>query len=206
MPYIFLLLFTLLFTTACHNSAIISTSDVPPGLPITKQTTDIDDLKVIPENSIIGEYSLQQGTYSNESIKQELNEGYLVIEELDANNYGYYYATVIDGLAETYLGIFFKKDGKFVQKVIYDDNGTSKIAIQDNIDVKLDKDTLKLIIDDAKHQVMVWRRDDGTTTKSEKLKEALKQAKDEYLAFYKKKCEIAEVQCSEHEYTPVNDE
>ncbi len=207
MPYILLLLFTLLFTTACNNSTIVpptTQSNVPAGLPTTNQTTDVDDLKIIPENSIVGEYYLQRGLYSNEAIHQEVNEGYLVIEELDVDNYGYYYATVINGLAETYLGIFFKKDGKFVQKVIYDDNGKSKIAIQDNIDVKLDGDTLKIVIDDAKHQVMVWHRDDGTATKSDKLKKTLKQAKKEYLDFYKKKCKIAEVKCADHEFTPVD--
>ena len=206
MPYIFLLLFTLLFTTACNNSAIEPTvqNDVPAGLPITNQTTDVDDLKIIPENSIVGEYILQHGLYSNESIRQELNEGYLVIEELDVDNYGYYYATVINGLAETYLGIFFKKDGKFVQKVIYDDNGEPKIAIQDNIDIKLDGDILKIIIDDAKHQVMVWKRDDGTATKSDKLKQALKEAKNAYRDFYKEKCKTGKIQCAEHEFTPIN--
>ncbi len=209
MPYIFLLLFTLIFTTACNNSAIVppTQSNVTPtsSLPTTEQTTDIDDLKIVPENTIVGEYYLQRGLYSNEAIHQEVNEGYLVIEELDVDNYGYYYVTVINGLAETYLGIFFKKDGKFVQKVIYDDNGKSKIAIQDNIDVKLDGDILKIVIDDAKHQVMVWQKDDGTATKSDKLKKALKQAKNEYLDFYKKKCEIAEVKCAEHEFTPVDE-
>ena len=209
MPYIFLLLFTFLFT-ACNNSNIVSPTiqqnDVPSELPKTKQTTDIDDLKIIPENSIVGEYTLQRGLYSNESIHQELHEGYLVIEELDVDNYGYYYATIINNLAETHLGIYYKKDGKFVQKVIYnDETGKSKIDIQDNINVKLEDNILKVVVDDAKHQVTIWKKDDGTATKSDKLKKALKEAENAYKEFYKHKCAVAEVECAEHEFTPVNE-
>ena len=208
MPFIFLLLFTFLFT-ACTNSTtptLTVQDETQIGLPKTEQTTDIDDLQIVAENSIIGEYTLQRGLYSNESIHQELHEGYLVIEELDVDNYGYYYATTINGLAETHLGIFYKKDGKFVQKVIYnDESGQSKIDIQDNINIKLDGDILKIVIDDAKHQVTIWKRDDGTATKSDKLKKALKEAENAYKEFYKHKCAIAEVECAEHEFTPVNE-
>ena len=209
MPYIFLLLFTLLFT-ACNNSAIVpppTQSNIPVGLPKTNQTTDNDNsIKIIPENSILGEYTLQRGLYSNESIHQELSEGYLVIEELDVDNYGYYYATIIDGIAETHLGIYYKKDGKFVQKVIYnDESGKSKIDIQDNINIKLDGDILKIVIDDAKHQVTIWKKDDGTATKSDKLKKALKEAQKAYKEFYKQKCAVAEVKCAEHEFTPIDE-
>ena len=208
MPYIFLLLFTFLFT-ACTNNAVptpTAQDETQIGLPKTEQTTDIDDLQIVDENSIIGKYTLQRGIYSNESIHQELDEGYLVIEELDVDNYGYYYVTTINGLAETHLGIFYKKDGKFVQKVIYnDESGKSKIDIQDNINIKLDGDILKIVIDDAKHQVTVWKKDDETATKSDKLKKALKEAKNAYKEFYKNKCAIAEVKCAEHEFTPVNE-
>ena len=208
MPYIFLLLFTFLFT-ACTNSATPSPTaqhKTPVELPETEQTTDIDDLQIVAENSIVGEYTLQRGLYSNESIHQELDEGYLVIEELDVDNYGYYYATIINGLAETHLGIYFKKDGKFVQKVIYDDaNGQAKVDIQDNINIKLDGDILKIVVDDAKHQVMTWKRDDGTATKSDKLQQGLKEAKNAYRDFYKNKCAAAEVKCADHEFTPVNE-
>ncbi len=208
MPFIFLLLFTFLFT-ACSNSSRptpIAQEETPLGLPTTEQTTDIDDLKIIDENSIVGEYTLQRGLYSNESIHQELDEGYLVIEELDVDNYGYYYATIINGLAETHLGIYYKKDGKFVQKVIFDDeNGQSKVDIIDNLKVELENDILKIVIDDAKHQVMVWKRDDGTATKSDKLQQGLKEAKDAYIDFYKRKCQTGKIQCAEHEFTPINE-
>ncbi len=208
MPFIFLLFFTFLFT-ACTNSTTptpTAQEETPLGLPTTEQTTDIDDLKIVDENSIVGEYILQRGLYSNESIHQELDEGYLVIEELDVDNYGYYYATVINGLAETHLGIYYKKDGKFVQKVIFDDeNGQSKVDIIDNLKVELDNDILKIVIDDAKHQVMVWKRDDGTATKSDKLQQALKEAKDAYIDFYKKKCQTGQIQCAEHQFTPVDE-
>ena len=223
MQYILLLLFTFLFT-ACTNSATptsqtiqedkapakrivaVQEDETPVGLPKTEQTTDIDDITIAPENSIIGEYTLQRGLYSNESIHQELNEGYLVIEELDVDNYGYYYATIINGLAETHLGIFYKKDGNFVQKVIYnDEEGQSKVEIIDNLKIVLDKDILKININDTKNQKMIWKRDDGIATKSDKLEKSLKEAKNAYIDFYKNKCKTAQIQCAEHEFTPVDD-
>ena len=215
MPYIFLFLLTFLFT-ACTNNGTNSPS-LPSELPTTNQTSDVDDLKIAPENSIVGEYTLKRGAFSHGTIYQDIDEGYLVIEELDVNNYGYYYVTIVGDITpETHSGIFYEKGGKFLQKVIYDDanideansNSThqSHIATIDNLKINYDNNVLKIVIDSTKHETTIWNRDDGTATKSEKMKKALKEAKQEYIDFYKNKCVgSSKLKCSEHEYTPVND-
>jgi len=208
MPYIFLLLFAILFT-ACTNSATNSPT-FPSELPMSNQTTDIDDLKIAPENSIVGKYTLSRGAFSHGSIYQEIDEGYLVIEELEVNNYGYYYVTVVGKLSpETHSGIFFEKGGKFVQKVIYDQEATdgvkSEITTIDNISITYDENILKIIIDSNKKESTIWDRDDGTKQASEKIKLALKEAEHEYYKYYKEKCDHTKLKCADREYTPVNE-
>jgi len=114
-----LLLFTL-FLTACTTAPLLNeTSPISShsSLPISTQDSDENDLKIVEEDSIIGNYVLNRGMFRS----QEITEGYLVVEELDVNNYGYYYVTIANKLLpETHTGIFFKKGGEFVQKVIED--------------------------------------------------------------------------------------
>ena len=230
MPYIFLLLFSI-FLTGCANNGTTSPSvstpsvstpvatttpvelavpvaAVPAGLPMTTQTTDIDDLKIAPENTIIGKYTLKRGAFSHGAIYQDITEGYLVIEELDVNNYGYYYVTIVNKMSpETHAGIFYEKAGKFVQKVIYNDENSaeSKITTVDNINLTFDDNILKIIIDSTKKETTVWERDDGIISKSAKLSKALENAQQQYLDFYKNKCVSANIKCADREYTPVND-
>ena len=52
---------------------------------------------------------------------------------------------------------------------------------------------------------MVWKRDDGTATKSDKLKQGLKEAKNAYIDFYKSKCQTGKIKCAEHEFTPIDE-
>jgi len=47
MPYIFLVLFALLFTACVNQTA--TTPSSPSGLPSSQQTNDIDDLKIVED-------------------------------------------------------------------------------------------------------------------------------------------------------------
>jgi len=206
MPYLILLFISLLFA-ACTPT---SSTPTPTSLPTTGQTTDIDDLKILPENSIVGKYTLSRGAFSHGSIFQEITEGYLVIEEIDVDNYGYYYVTIVNDMTpETHSGIFYEKGGKFVQKVIYDeeeqDGIKSEITTIDNINITYDEHILKIVIDSNKKESTIWERDDGISKPSEKIKKALEEAQYEYYKYYKEKCSNTNLKCAEHEYTPVND-
>jgi len=209
MPYIILLFLSLLFT-ACTTDNLSAPTPQAGVLPSTAQTTDIDDLKIVAEGTIVGNYRLRNGAFSHGAIYQEITEGYLVIEEIDVNNYGYYYVTIVNDMTpETHSGIFYEKGGKFVQKVIYDQeatNGTqSEIITIDNIAITYDENLLKIIIDSNKKMSTVWERDDGIVQTSAKMKAALKDAEHEYYKYYKEKCKGSTLNCAEHEYTKVNE-
>ena len=227
MQYVSILLLTLFLTACSVNStptpaspAPVSvsvsipaapTTSLPAGLPQTDQTTDLDDLTIAEENSIVGEYTLKRGTFSHGEIHQEINEGYLVIEELEVNNYGYYYVTMVEKTApETHSGIFYEKGGKFVQKVIYnegseeDKTSKSQIMTIDNIKITYDENILKIIIDSNKKETTIWERSDGVISKSETLEKALNDAQYDYIKYYKEKC-ISGLECADKAYTPVNE-
>ena len=231
MHYIFLLF--ALFFTACNTTPIledtptpvVSTTPVPtatvsttpkstvsaqPVLPVSNQDSDENDLKIVEEDSIIGNYVLNRGMFRN----QEITEGYLVVEELDVDNYGYYYVTIADKLLpETHTGIFFKKGGEFVQKVIEDSSEAdihqgkpkSKISIIDNVHITQKGDLLKIFIDSDKQEKLIWRRDVDSFDKSQILIKSLKNSQHEYIKYYKEKCEELKGFCGKDAYTPVNE-
>lgn len=215
MPYLFLLVFTFLFTS-CNLTTVSPQqpsveSQSKSVLPISKQDTDIDDLKIEDEDSIVGHYTLERGLFVN----QEITEGYLVIEELDVNNYGYYYVTIVEKLSpETHTGIFYKKGGHYVQKVIEDSSEAeiregkkkSKMSIIDNIKIKQKNDLLELYIDSNKKEKLFWKRDPyDEAEKSETMKNALKNAHHEYVKYYQEKCLESSDFCGDAAYTKVND-
>lgn len=215
MHYIFLLMFALFFT-ACNPATlekgpapVSSASSASSALPVSNQNTDINDLKILEEVSIIGKYILERGLFRN----QEITEGYLVIEEIDVNNYGYYYVTIADKLSpETHTGIFFKKGGQYVQKVIEDSSKSeirqgkkrSKMSIIDNIYIKQDGERLTLHINSTKKEKLLWTRDIDEDEKSKALKKALNDAKNEYITYYKIKCADSAEFCGGGEYTKVD--
>ena len=220
MHYIVLLF--VLFFTACNTAPVLKNTPTPvpttkvstissqPMLPVSNQDSDDNDLKVVEEDSIIGKYVLNRGMFRN----QEITEGYLVVEELDVDNYGYYYVTIADKLLpETHTGIFFKKGGEFVQKVIEDSSESeirqgkpkSKISIIDNVRITQKGDKLKIFIDSDKQEKLIWRRDIDGFDKSQTLIESLKNAQHEYIKYYKEKCEDLKGFCGKDSYTPVNE-
>ena len=206
-----LTLLTLLFT-ACNsktlqNAPVAATAS---PLPVSNQDTDENDLKIINEDSLVGKYTLKRGLFGT----QEVTEGYLVIEEIDVNNYGYYYVTITKEFSpETHTGIFYNKGGKYVQKVIEDSSEAeirqgkkkSKMTIIDNMSIKQKGELLTLHIDSNKQEKLIWIRDIDEAEKSKQMIKALKSAKNEYIAYYKEKCIECEEFCGSAEYTKVND-
>jgi hypothetical protein len=196
--------------TVATTSELTPSSTTQPILPVTAQDTDENDLKVVDEDTIVGNYVLNQGMFRS----QRLNEGYLVVEELDVDNYGYYYVTIADGLVpETHTGIFYKKGGEFVQKVIEDSSEEeirqgkpkSKVSIIDNVRITQKGDLLKIFINSDKQEKLIWRRDVDHVQKSQAMIEALKNARHDYIKFYKEKCEQMRGFCGKDEYTPINE-
>jgi hypothetical protein len=202
----FALLFTACNPTTLKNSPTPTTSP----LPISNQNTDINDLKILEEESIIGNYILKRGFFRN----QKITEGYLVVEEIDVNNFGYYYVTIADKLSpETHTGIFYKKGGQYVQKVIEDSSESeirqgknkSKMSIIDNMSIIQEGELLKVSINSTKKEKLIWTRDIDESEHSEAMKKALKSAKYEYKLYYKEKCKDSVVFCGDSAYTKVTE-
>ncbi len=210
MQYILLVIFTL-FLASCNSATLKQPSPkTPSSLPVSNQDNDINDLKVIDEDSIVGNYTLQRGMFRN----QEITEGYLVVEEIDVNNYGYYYVTIAEELSpETHTGIFYKRGGQYVQKVIEDSSEAEiragknryKMSIIDNVRITQKGEILKIFIDSTKKEKLIWQRDIDEVEKSEKLKKALKDAKSEYILYYKKRCSESSEFCGDAAYTKVDE-
>lgn len=217
MHYILPLVFALLFT-AC-NTTMFKDSPAPvqaseelqtQALPVSNQDTDDNDLKIIDEDSLVGNYALKRGLFRN----QEITEGYLVVEEIDVNNYGYYYVTIANTLLpETHTGIFFKKGGQFVQKVIEDSSeveirqgkSKSKMSIIDNVRINQEGELLNIYINSDKQEKLIWKRDIDNIEKSTAMIETLSSAQHEYVKYYKEKCEKESDFCGDSAYTKVND-
>jgi len=197
-------------TPVVASTAPVATVSSQTVLPVSNQDNDENDLKIVDEDSIVGNYVLNRGMFRN----QEITEGYLVVEELDVDNYGYYYVTIADKLEpETHTGIFYKKGGEFVQKVIEDSSDVeirqgkpkSKISIIDNVRITQKGDLLKIFINSDKQEKLIWRRDIDNVEKSPTMVKALKNARYDYIKFYKEKCEQMKGFCGKDEYTPVNE-
>ncbi len=211
MDYVRLLIFSI-FLTACNSTVLQrdTSSQRLPSLPTTEQHTDDNDLKIIEEDSLVGQYTLKRGLFRN----QEITEGYLVIQEIDVNNYGYYYVTITEGFTpETHTGIFYKKGGKYVQKVIEDSSEAEisqgkrkyKMSIIDNIEVKQEDKLLKIFINSTKKEKLLWKRDNDNKEKSQKMINILQNAKHEYIKYYQEKCNESSDFCGDSAYTKVND-
>ena len=214
LPLIFALLFTACNTTTLKDSPapVQASSEVKVSspLPVSNQDTDDNDLKIIDEDSIKGNYSLKRGLFGT----QEITEGYLVVEEIDVNNYGYYYVTITQEFSpQTHTGIFYNQGGKYVQKVIEDSSEAeirqgkkkSKMSIIDNMSIKQKGELLTLKINSNKQEKLIWIRDSDEAEKSEKLIKTLESAKSEYRAYYKDKCLNYAEFCGDAEYTKVNE-
>jgi len=197
-------------TTTNVSTTPVATVSSESVLPSTIQVNDDPDLAVKEEETIKGHYVLNRGMFRN----QEITEGYLVVEELDVDNYGYYYVTIAGKLLpETHTGIFYKKGGEFVQKVIEDSSESeirqgkpkSKISIIDNVRITQKGDILKIFIDSDKQEKLIWRKDKENFEKSPTMIETLKNAQHEYIKYYKEKCEQMRGFCGRNEFTPVNE-
>jgi len=89
-----------------------------PKEPITTfYDTDTD----IPDQDYSGYYKLVTGTTSMGDMSNTFENGFLVIEKLDENDFGYYYAVQTNKhYPDGRYGIFHYKNKRFFQKIIGD--------------------------------------------------------------------------------------
>jgi hypothetical protein len=155
---------------------------------ITQET--IQEINVPTVTSIVGTYKLHKGVISYSGIREVLTDGHLVIEQLDNDDFGYYYATQVDSHApNSYFGIFHLKDNKYSQKVIEDSGVGAKpiVSIIENIELIVEEPKIELKINASGKTDIIWERDYAQEVKNPKIQNSLSDAKNDYIKFYKEK-------------------
>lgn len=170
-----------LLVSACN------TSTVTPKTPITKikeqkiitEKTDINSSKtketttslpsLFDPKNIEGSYVLERGQISFRDIRKNINNSNLIIEKLDDDNFGFYYTVQVEEhVPDEYFGIFYYKDGKFVQKVIADGGD---VSYYDNIELINEGDRLKLTIKTNQgNRIIIWKKEEDMIPSEELLK------------------------------------
>lgn len=138
--------------------------------------------------NIEGVYTLDRGVERNIPLKHAV----LVIERLDFDDFGYYYATQMQSFpASSYYGIFHynQQKNKFLNKT-YETNTTTQL--HDNITIKFDEKQLETIVSiSVGKRAIIWNKVGGAKDTEQLsydtiLKDAIYEAKNSYLELYKK--------------------
>jgi len=131
---------------------------------------------------IQGTYTLDQGRERNTNIDNAM----MVIEKLDNDDFGYYYARRIGEHPSTgYLGIFHYDVAKkrFFSKVKETD---TKAQTLDNIKIIVEPDRLKTIQDiQYGKRIIIWNKVDDKCIADPDLVKSLNQTRDSYQQIYK---------------------
>ena len=188
MKYIIMAITALLLTACTLTDSSISTRS---GLPDSSEFTEYNDFgKNISTHSydIEGRYKLYRGLYMHGGIHREITHGYLVIEKLDEDDFGYYYAIKSgDTVSDSFFGIFHHKDKRFYQKLIDGESST----LRDNVDIVVDqeKNRIKVVVQiNVGKRIIIWEKSKEVDIEQAIiLDEAIEEARDSYTQIYKKK-------------------
>jgi len=163
------------------NQAQLDAQALPPS---DKESLSYNS--TVPD--IQGNYKFLKGTKGlGSGITKGIEDGYLVIEKLDDNNFGYYYTFYIEKSSPLkYFGIFNYDKGAFHQRVIKNEGSTVTENLT-NTKIVTDGMQLELEVDiEGGPESTIWEYD-SMNYLSEKLKKSLKEAKKDYKEIYKDK-------------------
>ena len=186
-----LLALILAFFTACSTHTEPSSSKVAKTmpsltedqLPVSPQlrNNDIDMNQDIDVNDISGTYELEKGVDNYKTI----TKANMIIEKLDNQNYGYYYAVQDEkATPNAFFGIFRFKEGTFYSKVIETETTTT---LNDNIKLIIEDERLKLtVLTSYGRRIIIWNKVvNKTLIQDKELTNALQDARDSYIEIYK---------------------
>jgi hypothetical protein len=195
MQYILTALIALLLS-ACTPHTTPPIEEVETKLPNSSEFTEYNSFENnLTSNSydIEGRYKLYRGLYMNGNVNQgEITHAYMVIEKLDDDDFGYYFADKTDKLpADSTFGVFHydKKDKKFHQKFI---DGDSFVIRKGGIELIKGGNRIKLTIrQTAGRKVIIWEKleDDAIGVLDETIDSHFDDAKDSYEQIYGSKRE-----------------
>ena len=140
---------------------------------------------------ISGVYSLVEGSYIYKkeglAFKNKIEKSYIVIEQLDEINFGYYYITKLENLEiQGFFGGFTYRDNKFYQRII--NYGKQGSILRDNVKLIKKDNILQLMVKtlDGK-RVMIWKQEEQLRIKDKPTFTALKNEEKAYHELYRKK-------------------
>ena len=185
MKYIISIIALLL--TACTNPH--SHMSLHSGLPNSSEFTEYNNFgKDIALHSydIEGRYNLHRGLYLHGGIHREITQGYLVIEKLDDDDFGYYCAIKSgDTVANSFIGIFHHKNKRFYQKLIDGKKSTLRDAISIVVDTEKNRIKITTLINVGK-RVIIWEKSKEVDIEQALiLDETIEEARDSYTQIYK---------------------
>jgi len=196
MPFILTLMLALFFTACATSNKTpppLATTPPPTTPPIIKKhqlpvspqfhedANDVDDL--IDVSDISGTYELEKGVDNYKTV----TKANMIIEKLDNENFGYYYAVQDEkSTPNAFFGIFRFKNNTYYNKVIESDTTTS---LNDNIKLVIEDERLKLtVLTSYGRRIIIWDKViNKTLIQDTELTEALKDAKESYTQIYKDK-------------------
>jgi len=202
MPFILTLMLALLLTGCATNPSIepspstmttkktptitpkkhiLTEADLPISPQLNGEPSELDEM--IDVSDISGTYELEKGVDNYKTI----TKANMIIEKLDHENFGYYYAVQDEkATPNAYFGIFRFKNGTYYNKVIESDTTTSLNA---NIKLIIADDRLKLtVLTSYGRRIIIWDKVlYKTLIQDKELTEALKDAKESYTQIYKDK-------------------
>ncbi len=154
------------------------------ALPSSKNSASFNT--VAPD--IQGKYRLVQGTKSfGSGVRKMMEEGYLVIEKLNDNNFGYYYAFSVEKSSPlSFFGIFNYDKGEFHQRVIKDEGALTTENLT-NTKIVTDGNQLGLDVNIEGGSVSSMWEYDNSESFSPKIQKSLKEAQRNYTEIYKDK-------------------
>jgi hypothetical protein len=199
MKYIITVIVALLLT-ACVNSITkpkvkqvkAVETKLPDSLAFTEYNRFENNLSS-HSYDIEGRYKLERGLYMNGSLAQgKITNAYMIVEKLDENDFGYYFADKLEG-KETMstFGVFHydEDDKKFHQKII---DGDSFVIRKGAIELITDGNRIKLTIQQSVgRKVIIWQKESKNAIGliDDTIDAAIKDAEDSYNQVYAKRRE-----------------
>ncbi len=193
MKYIITLIVALLLS-ACANirgPKVTEVKAVETKLPDSSEFTEYNSFEnnlSAHSYDIEGRYKLERGLYMNETLAQgKITNAYMIVEKLDDNDFGYYFADKLEGKeAMSTFGVFHydEDDKKFHQKII---DGDSFIIRKGGIELITDGDRIRLTIrQSVGRKVIIWKKEKENAIGliDETIDAALKDAEDSYKQVY----------------------
>jgi hypothetical protein len=188
-----------LLLTACTVISPKSPQVIPiKQLPNSSEFTEFNSFEnnlSMHGYDIEGRYKLHRGLFMNGNVNQgEITHAYMIVDKLDENDFGYYFADKTNQLsAESTFGIFhYDEDDKtFHQKLI---DGDSFVIRKGGIELIKAANKLKLTIRQSiGRKVIIWEKikSDDIVVLDDSIDAALEQARDAYVQIYENNKEKA---------------